>query len=145
MEKDYIQLRDLLAAMPGIRQADEDTGQLEALLNGEDSYPVVFPAALILFGETEWTTHAGTTVQTGTGTVTVKVAFDCYDDSHAGAGQDDYAVSRQKLGGEVNRAIHGKQALSSGRILYRLRSRTYSLPGRIKVYEYTYSYRITGE
>lgn len=143
MEQDYIQLRDLLAEVADIRQVDEDTGQLEALLNGEDSYPVVFPVALILFGETEWRTYTGSGSQTGEGTITIKIAFDCYDDTHTGAGQDDYAASRQRLSSKVHRIIHGTRIASSDRALYRLRSRTYSLPGRIKVYEHTYSCRFS--
>jgi len=142
MEQDYIQIRDLLAAVSGISLVDEDTGQLEALLNGEDHYPVTFPAALISFGETEWQSFNGSDTQRGRGTFTVRLACDCYDDTHAGAGQDSYATERHNLRKAVNQAVNWTASAASGRPFVRLRSRTYSLPGRIKVYEQEYSFTV---
>lgn len=140
MEQDYIQIRELLNVVPGISHIDEDTGQLEALLNGEDNYPITFPAALILFGETDWRTFTGEDTQKGTGTFTIRLACDCYDDTHAGAGQDHYAQQRQELRLAVHRTIHAKVSNTSKRQFMRVKSRTYSLPGRIQVYEQEYSY-----
>ncbi len=141
MEQDFIQIRDILAAVSGISLVDEDTGQLEAMLNGEESYPITFPAALILFGETDWRSFNGETKQKGTGTFTVRLACDCYDDTHAGAGQDSYAELRQSLRKAVHQAVNGVVSNTSHRPFIRVKSRTYSLPGRIKVYEQEYSYQ----
>lgn len=140
MEQDYIQIRTLLSKIAGLRHIDEDTGQLEAMLNGEDTYPITFPAALIQFGETEWKSFKDTDTQTGSGTLTIRLACDCYDDTHEGAGQDSYATERHALRLAVHHAVHGVQSATSHRPFVRLRSRTYSLPGRIKVYEQEYTY-----
>ncbi len=142
MEQDYIQIRTLLAAISGITHVDEDTGQLEALLNGEDTYPITFPAALILFNETDWRQCSGEDSQLGSGTFTVRLACDCYDDTYAGAGQDAYFTERDSLRKAVHNAINGVRSNSSHRPFIRIKSRTYSLPGRIKVYEQEYSYSV---
>lgn len=140
MERHYIQLRDILSGIDGIITIDEDTGQLEAMLNGEDTYPIAFPAVLIAFGDTEWQSYVGRGVQRGTGTVIVRTAFDCYDDSHQGAGQDSYINGRMEKVGEIHRAVQGVPSAVSGRPFNRIRSRTVTLPGRIKVYEQEYTY-----
>ena len=41
----------------------EDCGQLEALANGEDQYPVTFPCILIGVPETKWETLNAATQQ----------------------------------------------------------------------------------
>jgi hypothetical protein len=140
MEQDYIQIRELLTAIAGLSTIDEDTGQLEAMLNGEDTYPITFPAALILINDTDWKSIIGETVQKGSGTLTIRLACDCYDDTHSGAGQDSYAQQRHSLRLAIHRAIHCQKSITSGRPFIRIKSRTYSIPGRIKVYEQEYTY-----
>lgn len=141
MEQDFIQIRDIIAAITGIAHVDEDTGQLEAMLNGENTYPIPFPAATILFNDTEWMPICGEDTQRGKGTFTVRLAFDCYDDTHSGAGQDSYMAERNAVRLAVHNAINGVRSSSSGSPYVRTHSRTYSLPGRIKVYEQEYSYK----
>ena len=69
-------------AMPEVR-IDEDYGQLESQ---EDQYPVVFPCVLIGMGDTEWQPMANRPgVQQGKTSVTLKLAIDCYDDTHIGS------------------------------------------------------------
>ena len=75
---------------------DEDCGQLEALINGEDQYPVTFPCVLISIPETIWENLKGN-LQHGKTTVTVRLAFDCYDDTHYGSTQEQHAAERMRL------------------------------------------------
>ena len=140
MEQHYIQLRTIVSGIKGISVIDEDSGQLEAMLNGEDTYPITFPAVLIAFGDTEWKSFSGRGPQRGSGTVIVRTAFDCYDDTHRGAGQDSYATGRMAKVHEIHLAIQGQPSAVSGRPLNRVRSRTVTLPGRIKVYEQEYTF-----
>lgn len=53
MEQHYLQLRGILASMDGISTIDEDSGQLEAMLNVENTYPITFLAVLIAFADIE--------------------------------------------------------------------------------------------
>lgn len=140
MEQNYIQLRDLLSRLEELRTVDEDTGQLEAMLNGEDTYPIPFPAALINLGDTTWSGFSGTLEQQGKATVTIRLAFDCYDDTHSGAEQDDYALERHKLRKTIHQAIHGLQARGTKSRYLRQSSRSFTLPHRIKVYEQEYTF-----
>lgn len=141
MERHYQQLRSELESFSELSHIDEDTGQLEAMLNGEDTYPITFPAALINFGDILWENVKPGTEQLGKGTVTIRVAFDCYDDTHAGAGQDFYGTQRRELVHRIHTAIHGLKSVVSGRPFLRTASHSYSAPGRIKIYELEYSYR----
>ena len=69
-------------AMPEVR-IDEDYGQLESQ---EDQYPVVFPCVLVGMGDTEWLPMANRPgIQQGKTSVTLKLAIDCYDDTHVGS------------------------------------------------------------
>ena len=77
MEQHYQQLRAVLETVPELSHIDEDSGQLEAMLNGEDTYPITFPAALISFGDVLWENVKNDGTQLGKGTVTRRVAFDC--------------------------------------------------------------------
>lgn len=140
MEQHYQQLRDVLEELQGLSYIDEDTGQLEAMLNGEDTYPITFPAALVNFGDILWENVKNDGTQKGKGLVTIRIAFDCYDDSHYGAGQDEYGAQRREFVGRVHKAIHGLRAVVTGRPYLRTASHAYALPGRIKVYELDYSY-----
>lgn len=65
------------------RNVDEDYGQLDMLYRDDedsDTYPLTFPLVLIDIPETSWTTMGGafSKVQSGTVTVNVKLAMDCY-------------------------------------------------------------------
>lgn len=75
---------------------DEDYGQLEALMNGEDQYPVTFPCVLVGAPEVTWRCLGGDTQQ-GTCTLTVRLAFDCYDDTHYSSGQEGKTAERLSL------------------------------------------------
>lgn len=117
---------------------DEDYGQLEALINGEDQYPVTFPCVLISIPETIWENLKGN-LQHGKTTVTVRLAFDCYDDTHYGSTQEQHAAERMHLAARLNRALHGWRFDGCATVLVRRASRQFSLPGGIKVYEMEYT------
>lgn len=141
MEENFQQLRSVLEGFGELSYIDEDCGQLEAMLNGEDTYPITFPAALINFGDILWENVKNDGTQLGKGTVTIRIAFDQYDDTHTGAGQDGYGTARRTLVHEIHKKIHGLKAADSGRPYLRTASHSYSAPGRIKIYELDYSFR----
>lgn len=148
MEELYNELMDYLGShieCLGVTAIDEDWGQLEALLNGEDTYPVTFPCLLIAFGEAQWTDYKPSDgLQRGTMTVTTRLAFDCYDDTHTGAEQQCYARDRHQTAKALHRLLQGKVPECLGcSPLSRTASRTISLPHGIKVYESEYRVRIT--
>lgn len=83
-------LTELIARLgqkvPELRLIDEDYGQLEP--NSDDQYPVVFPCVLLSAVGVEWADMGipGPNVQRGTAEITVRLAIDCYDDTHARVG-----------------------------------------------------------
>ena len=147
MEELYLELMDYLeqhALDLGLATLDEDYGQLEAMLNGEDGYPIPFPALLIAFGETQWDTSKPTLDQRGTMLVTTRLAFDCYDDTHMGANQREYAQERYHKALILHGKMRGLQMESIDTTpMVRVASRTVALPHGIKVYETDYRIRIT--
>jgi hypothetical protein len=54
---------------------DEDYGQLDALLNGEDQYPVTYPCVLISLPEIPWS-DVTFRVPPGEISLTVQLGFD---------------------------------------------------------------------
>lgn len=125
--------------IPQIVTIDEDYGQLEV---EEDQYPVVFPAVLINADGTEWKTlNAGQpAIQRGDASFTIKLAIDCYDDTHIGSTTEDRILERDALNGEVFNAIQGFKIKSASSAISRVREREYSIGGGLKVYETTFSY-----
>lgn len=147
MEQLYLELMEYLeqhARDLGLSTLDEDYGQLEAMLNGEDGCPIPFPALLIAFGETQWDSTKPVRDQRGSMLVTTRLAFDCYDDTHMGAGQREYAQSRYRTALALHRKMRGLQMESiDSSPMVRVASRTVALPHGIKVYETDYRIRIT--
>lgn len=147
MEHFFNDLQQQIAGKMGdaIALIDEDCGQLEALANGEDQYPVTFPCVLIghspnRLGECEERSPARK------------------DDSHRPAG---FRLLRrhplwQHAGTARGRTPHAGKAfkLLSARgwrfdgcdtVLIRRTSRQFSLPGGIKVYETEYITTVADE
>jgi hypothetical protein len=132
------ELKEHVARMMGddIRLVDEDYGQLEALQYGEDQYPVTFPCVLIGTPETEWKSLKED-VQRGNAVLSVRIAFDCYDDSYYGSGQEDAAEERARIVKKLNTVIHGWRSEDTS-AMTRRRSRGQALPRGVKVYETVY-------
>lgn len=99
MEHFFNDLQQQIAGKMGdaIALIDEDCGQLEALANGEDQYPVTFPCVLIGIPQTVWE-NVKNGLQHGKTTLTVRLAFDCYDDTHYGSTQERHAAGRPHAG-----------------------------------------------
>ena len=93
MEQLFNDLQQQIAGKMGdvITLIDEDCGQLEALTNGEDQYPVTFPCVLISIPQTAWD-NIKNGLQHGKTILTIRFAFDCYDDTHYGSTQEQLVV-----------------------------------------------------
>ena len=116
---------------------DEDYGQLEAIAQGLDQYPVTFPCVLISdivtnFGElTE-------PVQRGKMLFTIRLAFDCYEDTHYGSGQEQAIEDRMKANRALTSLINGQRIANCPGKVHRVQFRSYSMPHGVKVYETAY-------
>jgi hypothetical protein len=119
----------------GLSLIDEDTGQID-LLDSEqqDTYPVTFPCVLVGNTDINWT-DIGLGVQKGDVQMTVKLAIDCYDDTHIGSGTTEKIRERQQLSTEVYKALQGFRLNRYMAPMVRVKSRDYTLPGNVKVYE----------
>lgn len=125
----------------GLSLVDEDTGQLET---DADTYPVTFPCVLVGNTEIQWS-NVGLGVQEGEAHITVRLAIDCYDDTHIGSETTGKIRERQLLSTEVYRAL---QCFRMGRNfspMMRIKSRDYTLPGCIKVYEKVFKFNCFDE
>ena len=97
MESLLVNLTGKIAGeLPWARTVDEDYGQLEALDDENvDMYPLTFPAVLIDLPGTEWS-DTGDLSQRGVCEVRVRLAIDCYDDTHAGSKTTDRIMQREE-------------------------------------------------
>ena len=85
MEEIFIAIMERIAEkMPELSYIDEDYGQLEAGAE-EDHYPVTFPCVLIGNAESDWN-DLGYGVQKSESLITIRLAIDCYDDTHYTSG-----------------------------------------------------------
>jgi hypothetical protein len=122
--------------VPALSLIDEDTGQLEP---EEDHYPVTFPCVLVGNTDVNWT-DVGLGVQKGEAQLTVRLVIDCYDDTHVGSGTTEKIKERQQLSTEVYKALQGFRLNRYMGGMVRVKSRDYTLPGNIKVYEKIFKY-----
>lgn len=135
MEQLFYNIQQHIAVnMPTVNTIDEDYGQLQT---DEDTYPVIFPCILINAEQTEWESLSGQ-VQRGKCTVVISLGIDCYDDTQYGSGTEEKVIERQRMAVNLNKLLHCKKIEGAAGPLIRKRSRNYSLPGGIKVYEMRY-------
>lgn len=146
MEQLFNDLQQQIAKEMGsaVSLIDEDYGQLESLAGGEDQYPVTYPCVLIGIPETLWENLKGN-LQHGKTTVTIRLAFDCYDDTHYGSTQEQHAAERMALARRLNGCLHGWRFEGCATVLVRRASRQFSLPSAIKVYEMEYTTTVAEE
>lgn len=129
-------IRRIQENMPDIRTIDEDYGQLEY---PSDQYPIFFPAVFISTNETDWETLGmSPLVQNGTRTVTLKLAFDCYDDTHAGSTTEHLIEEREAKAKELFDLMQNWKLRKRMSPFCRIRDKEYPLDGGIKVYEITF-------
>ncbi|MBT9921329.1 MULTISPECIES: hypothetical protein [Bacteroides] len=144
MEEIFIAIMEHIAeTMPELSYIDEDYGQLEPT-EDQDSYPVTFPCVLIGNTESDWN-DIGYGVQKSESLVTVRLAIDCYDDTHYTSGTYQKVRERQLKAKELYKALQGFQCAEEVTPLVRVKSRDYSLPGNIKVYETMFSFTLHDE
>lgn len=139
MESLLVNLIDKIAGeLPWVRTMDEDYGQLEALDDENvDMYPLTFPAVLIDLPGTEWN-DAGDLSQRGVCEVRVRLAIDCYDDTHAGSQTTDRIMQREEKRKALHALLQGYRVSSEGALI-RTRSKFFTFNHGIKVYEATYT------
>lgn len=139
MDEIFISIMERLGAeLPQLSLIDEDYGQLET---ADDTYPVTFPCALISNAETEWQ-DVKLSAQRGSSQLTVKLAIDCYDDTHYSSGTYEAVRWRFDLVRQLVKALHGFRPSQAATALSRVRSSSYTLPGGIKVYEAVFAFRV---
>ncbi|MDR1340176.1 MAG: hypothetical protein LBK58_09015 [Prevotellaceae bacterium] len=137
MEQLFNDIQNHIAGhFPELSLVDEDYGQLEAIETAEDTYPVTFPCALISIPETEWENLGGGS-QRGRASVTVRLAIDCYDDTHYGSGTSEKAAERKAFATSIHRQLQGFKSGTCSPLIRR-KSSDYSRPHGIKVYETLY-------
>lgn len=139
MESLLVNLTGKIASeLPWARTVDEDYGQLEALDDENiDMYPLTFPAVLIDLPGTEWS-DAGDLSQHGVCEVRVRLAIDCYDDTHAGSQTTDRIMQREEKRKALHALLQGYRVSSEGALI-RTRSKFFTFNHGIKVYEATYT------
>ena len=139
MESLLVNLTGKIASeLPWARTVDEDYGQLEALDDENiDMYPLTFPAVLIDLPGTEWS-DAGDLSHRGVCEVRVRLAIDCYDDTHAGSQTTDRIMQREEKRKALHALLQGYRASSEGALI-RTRSKFFTFNHGIKVYEATYT------
>ena len=121
---------------------DEDCGQLDAIAQGLDQYPVTFPCVLI--GDSEVVFRdVKEPAQRGTLTITVRLAFDVYDDTRLGSGQEQSIADRMAANSQLTAILNGLRLPDSRDMLRRTVFRSYSLPHGIKVYETIYQANVS--
>ncbi len=96
MEELYINIiKQIAAEVPELSLIDEDYGQLETSAE-DDAYPVTYPCVLIGNDEIEWEDLTGDT-QRGRASLTVRLAIDCYHDTHYTSGTYDHVRERRRI------------------------------------------------
>ena len=135
-------LRHIAYNFPQLSLVAEDCGQLDTQ---EDNYPVTFPCVLVGNTDISWTDldEQGSS-QRGTATITVRLAIDCYDDVHIGSTQESSIADRYRLATDLHKSLQSLEFDNLPDIypLTRQRSRDYTLPGNIKIYESLYTFLI---
>lgn len=144
MEEIFIEIMEQIAReMPELSLIDEDYGQLEMGAE-EDHYPVTFPCALIGDTSSDWHDLGGG-AQNSDSLITVRLAIDCYDDTSFASGTYDKVRERQKMANKLYKALQCLECSDNSSPLTREKSRSYSLPGYIKVFEFTFSFTMHDE
>ncbi len=141
MDEILINIMERIAAkMPELSMLDEDYGQLEMSAE-DDSYPVTFPCVLVGNIEADWRDQ-GLGCQKGAALVTVRLAIDWYDDTHYSSGTYDRVRERRQSDLRLYKALNRFKSAQCATPLVRVKSRDYTLPGFIKVFETTFSFTI---
>lgn len=140
MDEIFINIMERVAEiMPELSLIDEDYGQLE--MGEDDHYPVTFPCVLIGNVEADWKDQ-GLNNQKGLAIVTVRLAVDCYDDTHYTSGTYGKLRERHDMNRKLYKSLQRFKSSQSSTPLVRVKSRDFALPGYIKVFETTFAFNI---
>jgi len=93
----------LTTNVPELKWIDLDQGQLEI---PEEQYPVQFPACLIEFPNVPSWQSLSHGLQIGDATITFRIAFDIYNDTHKDAPDIDAALSKLQLINKIHKHLH---------------------------------------
>lgn len=144
MEEIFINIMERIAAeMPELSLIDEDYGQLESAL-GDDHYPVTFPCVLIGNTDANWSDLGGG-AQNGAAFITVRLAIDCYTDTHYSSGTYQAVAERWKAANRLFCALQGFTPAGCASELTRIKQRDYAMPHNIKVFEFSFSFELHDE
>ncbi len=141
MDDVYINILARIAAELPDLWLDEDYGQLE-FTDTDDSYPVTFPCALIGAADTDWEELTGD-AQRGRASVTVRLAVDCYHDSHYSSGTYEAVRQRHQLAARLHKALRHFKPAVNATAMVRTRQSESTRPGGIKVIDFTFAFRLS--
>lgn len=116
---------------------DEDCGQLEAIAQGLDQYPVTFPCVLVSAPECTFN-NTTEVVQRGRMKLSVRLVFDVYADTRYGSGQDGEMIMRMEHNKLLTQILNRQRFEGASGMLQRTNFVSYTLPHGIKVYETLY-------
>ena len=122
--------------LPELRYIDEDFGQLETL---DDTYPITFPCVLIGTPSTDWS-DIGLCIQKGAANISIRLAIDCYDDTHYGSGTEDKIKERLLKNKTLYKSLQGFRTGKYMSALSRIKSTDYTFAHGIKVYEMIFKF-----
>jgi hypothetical protein len=127
---------DRLATIPELAWIDEDNGQLETQ---EESYPVQFPCALVsISGDINWQ-NKGRQLLCGDVPISIRIAFDIYEDSHTVPVQHQRDASLARI--RLLNTIHSKiQAMAGDHYngLDKIRTSPERREDKLKVFNLSY-------
>lgn len=130
-------MQHIAAAMPELTLVDEYYGQLETQ---DDTYPVTFPCVLVGDMTGDWKDLGYSGAQEGTVTLTVRLAIDCYDDTHIGSAQEDAITERQQMARKLYKTLQMQRFVKDMGPLSRIKSQDYTIAHGIKVHEQIYQF-----
>ncbi len=149
MEEIYLLIAARLQeAVPELDHIDEDTGQLYPVqYDDRYEYPVLFPCALVDAHTVDWKAGSAIDRQRGGASVTIKLAFKCDEDTHYTSTEHGNVFvqmrARQAVKKKVAGALNGFCFTETMAPMFRVQSRSYTLPGRVRVYEETFNVNVT--
>ena len=108
------------------------------------SIPTGTPCVLIGNVDSNWH-DLGYGAQNSESSITVRLAIDCYDDTHYSSGTYDKAKERQQMANKLYKTLQCFECSENTSPLVREKSRDYALPGYIKVYDFTFSFTLHDE
>lgn len=136
-------IEHIAEGMPQLSLVDEDYGQLEVIdEEGREMYPITYPAVLIDLEQVDWSELAGKS-QMGEARLKIRLIIDCYDDTHASSGTLYRIQERAELRRQMHELLQGFKVTPEASGLMRTESKFYTGNHGIKIYQETYTCRIS--